>query len=130
MLISDLVPRFFHRVARARLVKQIGPNIQPMQLRGLRHMLVNFVTFLLNALRQQAWQSKQSHAVIFLDIAAAFYRAQRSTVDDSLNLGIHAGDEDVAVAEMQAQPALLVELQNMNFCSSFEHVKLQRRLLL
>eukprot|EP00438_Fugacium_kawagutii_P016081 Skav230947 [mRNA] locus=scaffold3010:39159:43861:- [translate_table: standard] len=107
ILIADAVPRLFSRIARSRLACQVTPHMHPLQIGGLAHMSVQFGSMILNALRQNARAHKVSHAVLFVDLQAAFYRTQRSTVvDNILGLSARGHDEDVAIQTLPEQDAL------------------------
>eukprot|EP00438_Fugacium_kawagutii_P036241 Skav228228 [mRNA] locus=scaffold3932:70869:74357:- [translate_table: standard] len=107
ILIADLVPRLFHRVARVRIIKEVAPNLEELQIGGLKAMTVSYASMLLNLWRSNARQQKMSHAVIFFDIASAFYQAQKSTIcQDQLGLNRAALDEEVAVLQSMQPSAL------------------------
>eukprot|EP00438_Fugacium_kawagutii_P033790 Skav218504 [mRNA] locus=scaffold3758:237968:241249:+ [translate_table: standard] len=106
ILISQVFPKIMHRVARRRLLHQIGPFLQPMQVGGLRRMSVTFASQCLTALRIRAAECKRSHAVLFVDLQSAFYQAQRSAVTPNL-LNIEEYDsEECRVSAATYPPAL------------------------
>eukprot|EP00438_Fugacium_kawagutii_P009100 Skav211904 [mRNA] locus=scaffold4079:7401:20832:+ [translate_table: standard] len=107
ILVSDVVPRLFHRILRARLLREVSPSLQPMQVGGLKQMSVGFASLMLGAMREEARRAKRSHAVLFVDVTSAFYRAQRSTVvDDQLGIRLPSQDEDLGVEESMTSAAL------------------------
>eukprot|EP00438_Fugacium_kawagutii_P027313 Skav202713 [mRNA] locus=scaffold654:664723:667824:+ [translate_table: standard] len=106
ILISQVFPKIMHRIARRRLLQQIGPSLQPLQVGGLRRMSVTFASQCLTALRIRAAESKRSHAVLFVDLQSAFYQAQRSAVTPNL-LNIEDYDvEECRISATDYPPAL------------------------
>ena len=111
ILIGNVIPKLYHRIVRQRLIKEVAPRLLPFQIGGVPRMTVSYAAHFLVALRQHAEVSKNSTAIIFFDLKAAFYRAQRSTVvKDQLGYGEDQGDEDVAIDTLN-HPAALTELQ-------------------
>eukprot|EP00438_Fugacium_kawagutii_P020670 Skav217593 [mRNA] locus=scaffold3512:108064:122800:- [translate_table: standard] len=87
ILLSHLIPKILNHVLRAKIMRELRPKFQLLQLGGLPRMTTTFAVQLLGALRQRAQQQKKSHALVFFDLSAAFYTVRRhDVVDDILQL--------------------------------------------
>eukprot|EP00438_Fugacium_kawagutii_P026563 Skav206297 [mRNA] locus=scaffold3268:96483:97754:+ [translate_table: standard] len=107
ILVSPLLPRIFHRLVRQRLMAHVEKRLQPLQIGGVSRMTVSFGIHTVNLLRAKSQAAKRSHGVIFCDLYAAFYRAQRSTIaSDKLGLGLDSQDDDLSLRQLACPTAL------------------------
>eukprot|EP00438_Fugacium_kawagutii_P007982 Skav221227 [mRNA] locus=scaffold2467:333280:339015:+ [translate_table: standard] len=97
ILIADVVPKILHHIVRRRLIAAVQPSLLPFQVGGLRKMTVLFASQMLSGLRDHSRLAKRSQAVLYLDIANAFYTAKKTTIVSNL-LGLPAYDVDEGVA--------------------------------
>eukprot|EP00438_Fugacium_kawagutii_P001747 Skav227124 [mRNA] locus=scaffold133:31032:36275:- [translate_table: standard] len=106
ILLQQTIPKIFAHMARKQLHREISPQVQSLQLGGIQHMSVQFATQVLTMLRLRSMNSKTSHAVLFLDLQSAFYRAVRSRITPNcLGFDDH-GDENIAIDLAGTPPAL------------------------
>ena len=106
ILIAYSVPKLFHRIVRARLARQVAPQMLPFQIGGIKQMSVHFAVQFLNELRARSNRNKCSSAVLFFDLKSAFYRAQRSRIVDDVLHYDRGEDEDITLDQLGKPPAL------------------------
>eukprot|EP00438_Fugacium_kawagutii_P026298 Skav222156 [mRNA] locus=scaffold294:18701:21919:- [translate_table: standard] len=110
ILVAGVIPKLIHHVARQRLVMSVGPNLGSFQIGGLKRMSVQFAAHYLQARREIAKHSKQSHAIIYLDVCNAFYTAQRACMFPN-RLGTPAAlIDERQTLHLLSQPTALEEL--------------------
>eukprot|EP00434_Breviolum_minutum_P035323 symbB.v1.2.031260.t1/scaffold3609.1/size53966/2 len=106
ILIAYSVPKLFHRIVRARLARQVAPQMLPFQIGGIKQMSVHFAVQFLNELRARSNRNKCSSAVLFFDLKSAFYRAQHSRIVDDVLHYDRGEDEDITLDQLGKPPAL------------------------